>query len=349
MQKNNAKTIEIKALETFANLMIERIEDINKDWTKPWFCESALALPRNLSGRNYNGMNSLMLMFQCQKEKYSLPIFGTFDRYKSLNFATSKQGKREKTDEPPVCIKKGEKSFPVFITTFTVVDPKTNEKVKYDEYKEMSEEERERFHVFPRLQVYSVFNIDQTNLKEVRPELYAELEEKIKGKRREQAEVGMALPAVDAMIRDNKWVCPITEEEGDDAYYSISKDCIVVPKREQFKDIEAFQSNLFHEMAHSTGAEGRLNRLKPSSFCSKEYAAEELVAELTAAFVSASLGFTKGLKEDSAAYLKSWLKTLKESPEFLKNILLDVKKASNMITQTMKSVDVNLTIQSMIA
>ena len=67
---------------------------------------------------------------------------------------------------------------------------------------------------------------------------------------------------------------------GDSAYFSISKNEIVMPEKRQFKDGESFYSNLFHEMGHSTGAEGQLDRIKPATFGSAEYAREELVAEL---------------------------------------------------------------------
>lgn len=80
-------------------------------------------------------------------------------------------------------------------------------------------------------------------------------------------------------------------------------------------------------MVHSTGAEDQLNRLKPQSgFGSDEYAREELVAELGSALVCQKYGMTKNLKEDSAAYLKSWLGSLKESPSFIKTTLMDVKR-----------------------
>ena len=58
------------------------------------------------------------------------------------------------------------------------------------------------------------------------------------------------------------------------------KNEIVIPEKRQFKDGESFYTNLGHEMAHSTGSENHLGRLKPASFGSAEYAREELVAEL---------------------------------------------------------------------
>ena len=103
--------------------------------------------------------------------------------------------------------------------------------------------------------------------------------------------------------------------------------------------MESFQTNLFHEMTHSTGVEGRLNRIVATQFGSSEYAAEELKAELTAAFVAANYGMVKGLKTDSAPYLKSWLDSLHESPNFLKTILLDVKRASSMLTQRIDGIN----------
>ena len=346
-KKNNSdgRSNEDKALDRFAEMMIEKISTLQNDWKKPWFTEGALSWPKNLSGRGYNGMNALMLMMHCEKQGYKLPVFCTFDRVTGLNFVKDKQGgKQQATNKngqelPRVTVNKGEKSFPVFITTFSCVNPETKERIKYDDYKQLSEEERQKYNVYPKLQVYSVFNVAQTNLQEARPELYAKLEEQCKGQRRTGELQGEVMPAVDAMIKENGWYCPIKEVQGDDAYYSISKDEIVLPKREQFKDLESFQANLFHEAAHSTGSENRLNRLKPTSFGSKEYAAEELKAELTAAFVSANYGMVKGLKEDSAPYIKSWLDSLHESPDFLKSILLDVKRASSMLTQRIDGIN----------
>lgn len=135
------------------------------------------------------------------------------------------------------------------------------------------------------------------------------------------------------MIKDNLWICPIKPTHQNEAYYSITKNEIVVPEKEQFRDGESFYGTLFHEMVHSTGAEGVLDRLQPTSFGSKEYAREELVAELGSALVAQRYGMTKHIKEDSCAYLKGWLDELKESPQFIKTTLLDVKRASSIVTQ----------------
>ena len=183
------------------------------------------------------------------------------------------------------------------------------------------------------MQVYSVFNVDQTNMKEARPELYARIEKESQLVKPELNGEGFSFPAVDKMIEDNGWVCPIQLQHQDRAYYSISNDKIVLPEKAQFVDGELFYGTLFHEMTHSTGAESRLNRIKPSAFGSEEYAREELVAELGSALVAQRYGISKNVKDESAAYLKSWLDSLKESPDFIKITLLDVKRASAVIIE----------------
>ena len=321
---------EDKALDLFADMMIERIQSLSgKDgWKKPWFTEGTLQWPKNLNGREYNGMNAFMLLLHCEKEGYKIPRFCTFDRIQLFN----KAGKKDEEQKPRVSVLKGEHSFPVMLTTFTVVNKETKEHIKWEDYKLLSQEEREKYNVYPKLQTYHVFNVAQTNLKEVRPEFWEKLEQEYSMPKVEKDEQ-FAFEPVDRMIADNRWICPIKPMFGDSAYFSISKNEIVMPEKRQFKDGESFYSNLFHEMGHSTGAEGQLDRIKPATFGSAEYAREGLVAELTAALTAQRYGMTKHLKGDSAAYLKSWLDSLKESPQFIKTTLLDVKKATSMLTQ----------------
>ena len=309
-------------------MMITKIESLrSKDgWKKPWFTEGALQWPKNLNGREYNGMNAFLLLLHCEKEGYRIPRFCTFDRIQQFN----RTGSKDKEAKPRVSVLKGEHSFPVMLTTFTVVDKETKERIKWEDYKLLSQEQREKYNVYPKLQTYHVFNVAQTNLKEVRPELWEKLEQEYSMPKVDRSG---AFEPVDRMIADNRWICPIKLMYGDSAYYSISKNEIVVPEKGQFKDGESFYSNLYHEMGHSTGAENQLDRLKPTTFGSAEYAREELVAELTAALTAQRYGMSKHLKDDTAAYLKAWLDSLKESPQFIKTVLLDVKKASSMLTQ----------------
>lgn len=328
-RKRNAEgpNSEDKALDLFAEMMIEKIESIGKDWKKPWFTEGALQWPRNLSGREYNGMNAFMLLLHCEKEGYEIPRFCTFDCVQRLN-EPGKNGQ----ELPRVSVLRGEKSFPVMLTTFTCIHKETQEKIKYDDYKKLSDNEKQQYNVYAKMKVFRVFNVAQTNLREARPELWEKLEQENARPKIEDGEHFSFAP-VDTMIKDNLWICPIKPMHQDSAYYSISKNEIVVPEKKQFKSGEAFYGTLFHEMTHSTGAKDVLDRIKPTAFGSEEYAREELVAELGSALVAQRYGMTKHIKEDRCAYLKGWLSELKESPQYIKTTLLDVKRAASLITQ----------------
>ena len=332
---NDGPSAEDKALDLFADMMIERIETISKDWSKPWITEGSLGWPKNLSGREYNGMNALMLLLHCEKNGYKIPRFCTFDCVQRLNKPTEKQAK-EGVELPRVSVNRGEKSFPVMLTTFTCIHKETKEKIKYDDYKMLSDEEKKMYNVYPKMQVFRVFNVQQTNLQEARPELWNKLANGDAIKLDEGDK--MSFEPMDVMIRDNRWICPIKPMHQDKAYFSISKNEIVVPEKAQFKDGESYYGTLWHEMTHSTGIGGQLDRIKPAAFGSDEYAREELVAELGSALVAQRYGMSKALKEESCAYLKSWLEQLKESPQFIKTTLLDVKKASSLVTQNIDKI-----------
>lgn len=108
------------------------------------------------------------------------------------------------------------------LTTFTVVNKETKEHIKWEDYKLLSQEEREKYNVYPKLQTYHVFNVSQTNLKEVRPEFWEKLEQEYSMPKVEKDEQ-FAFEPVDRMIADNRWICPIKPMFGDSAYFSISK------------------------------------------------------------------------------------------------------------------------------
>ena len=338
-----------RALERFTELMIEKIQSFQGNWKKPWFMPGTTLPPQNLSGRHYNGGNSLMLMLQAEKMGYDIPVWGTFDRITNLNTVKDKHGnvfyERDENGfkKPQVTVNKGEKSFPVFLTTFTVVDPKTKEKIPYDDYRNLSKEDQAKYKVFPKLQVFNVFNVaGQTNIAETRPELYEKLKSMAASQIEHQGDL-KSDPAIDKMIDDNLFFCPIKQVKGDNAYYSPARDEIVVPTREQFVDGEAFATNTLHECAHATGAKSRLDRIQPGqTFGSPEYAKEEPTAELSAALIASQHGLTKHVKSDSAAYLKSWLGSLQQGPEFLKTVLADVKHCTSMINQRLDAIRIEM-------
>ncbi len=92
---------------------------------------------------------------------------------------------------------------------------------------------------------------------------------------------------------------------------STKGDYIVLPEIEQFGRVSDYYSTSAHEHAHWTGHPSRLARDLVGRFGSDAYAAEELIAELSAAFTCARLGISAAPRPDHAAYLASWLRVLR--------------------------------------
>src|SRR5262249_2774326 len=96
------------------------------------------------------------------------------------------------------------------------------------------------------------------------------------------------------------------------AYYAVGPDRVQMPPFECFRDRESYYATLLHELTHWTRHPSRLNReFGRKRWGDAGYAAEELVAELGAAFLCADLGVTAEPREDHAAYLAHWLEALK--------------------------------------
>ena len=316
------------ALDLFAEMMIERMEKMKEsDWKQGWIggANGFAGLPQNVGGRNYSGSNSFFLQLQTAAKGYQLPVYLTFNQAHNLK----------------AHVLKGEKSFPVVYWDMMVKD-KDGKKVSSDEYKAMTKEERKNLDVIPFIKAFPVYNVDQTNLREVQPERVQKLIDKFKVPELRDTQGMYAHQALDRMIQEQSWLCPIQADKRENgAYYSPSRDIVVLPMKAQFntgnspdeiyRDGMEFYSTMLHEMTHSTMTPERLNREMGGKFGDPKYAKEELVAELTAAMISHSMGFDSKITDKSAAYLDSWISVLKKEPKFIVSIMADVNKASDLI------------------
>ena len=318
-----------KAVEKFTEMMIDRMERMKAgDWKKGWIDgEAVYGMPQNINGRNYSGSNSFFLQMDSAMHGYKTPVYMTFLQIQKENAR----------------INKGAEAMPVIYWDVSIKDA-NGKRVDRDDYRNMSSEEQDRCTVLPFMKAYHVFNMDQTNLAEVNKEKYDKMVEQFKAPEMRDAKGMYENKALDRLFEKQEWVCPIQYDKvSANAYYSPSRDIIVVPKKEQFnigkdkdeiyKDGMEYYSSALHEMAHSTGTENRLNRVKGDRFGDPKYAKEELVAELTAANTGYALGFDKRILDNNAAYLDGWISVLKENPKFIVSVMADVNKASNMVLE----------------
>jgi antirestriction protein ArdC len=115
-----------------------------------------------------------------------------------------------------------------------------------------------------------------------------------------------ALERVPARVRHNK---------GNRAFYDKGADLICLPQRTAFRDAGAYLATRTHELAHWTCVPSRLDRdFDQKRFGDHGYALEELVAELCAAMIGATLDFPGEHVEDHAAYIGSWIRVLDTTP-----------------------------------
>lgn len=318
------------ALQRFAEMLIKRMEEMQKDWHKGWIGGGSMfGLPQNISGRTYEGSNAFLLFLHTAGNEYKAPVYMTYGQL-------YKEGAH---------VLKGEKAVPVFKWGFSIKD-KDGKKVTEEEFHNMTDDEKKECKRRPFLKIYPEFNIDQTNMSEVNKEKYDAVVSQFRKTDAPTITDGMYVnKAIDRMMEKQEWVCKIQydkEEKG--AYYSPAKDIVVLPTKAQFrihpddpeecfKDGQEYYGTALHEMAHSTGHPSRLDRLKPAAFGSPEYAKEELVAELTSAMVGNTLGFDRRISDNNVAYLQNWTSALRKEPKFIVTVMADVNKASRIIIE----------------
>lgn len=317
-----------QVINKFAEMMIKRMEEMkDSKWQKGWNgCKYGNG-PVNMEGVSYRGVNALMLTWGSVEQNYRHPIFCTLKQ-------ANKLGAR---------INKGSRSLPVIFWDFNYFDA-SGKKLKTEEYRQLSGADKAACVKRPFLKCYSVFNIEQTNIPEKHPEKLDKLYSLFKADGCLD-ESGMYENAgIDRLLENQSWLCPIMYKEvSDSAYYNPQKDIVVVPKKAQFKrgntaeeiyaDGQEYYATLMHELVHSTAHEGRLNRKTGSKFGDKDYAVEELVAELGAARCGQVLGFDKKVLDNNAAYIDAWIGSIKKNPAYILTLMSDVEKASMMILE----------------
>ncbi|KQP48883.1 antirestriction protein ArdC [Methylobacterium sp. Leaf399] len=126
---------------------------------------------------------------------------------------------------------------------------------------------------------------------------------------------------------------------GTRACYTPATDTIRMPPRNAFRTPEGYAGTLAHELVHWTGAPHRLARDLTGRFKRRAYAAEELIAELGAAFVLADLGLARTPHPDHAAYLASWLPLLTANSRALATAAAAGSRAADYLTALQTQVE----------
>jgi len=278
-------------------IVTERIVDLLESgiipWRKPW---TSTGLPRNLvSKKPYKGINHFLL----SASKYVSPFWLTYRQAAELG------GHVHKGEENTIVI------------FWKVEDSKrSNEDL---EVEETNDKNRRRF----LLRVYRVFNLEQCEL----PQSVLDKLPKIETYQHDPIE---AAERIIANMPDP----PEIQYAGSKAFYSPITDRITLPPRELFSSAEEFFGTLAHEASHASGHPKRLNResiAEAAPFGSPIYAAEELVAEMSAAFLCAEAGISPAVVENQAAYLQGWLAKLHSDKRMVVIAAAQAQRAADYI------------------
>ena len=162
---------EDRALEKFADVMIEKIKNMDRaNWNQPWF-PAGVHPAKNLDGREYNDFNQVMLMFLQQSMGWKTSRYATFERIKFMNYERDTEGRlvrlkdMDGNDIPDVHVNSGEKSIPVFLGLKFAEHLETKEKIDFDDYKKLDSSEQGKYRLGTYFRVYNVVNLDQTSMK----------------------------------------------------------------------------------------------------------------------------------------------------------------------------------------
>jgi len=315
---------------------VAALEEGRIPWQRPWNeVATPMSAPVNaISGNQYQGGNRLVLTLTQMDRNYPDPRWLTFNQAKSLGGAVVKGEKgtqiefwREKPffQRRDVDVKLGgsivkvisEKDGEVTLAGGRTA-PVSAFNVHHDG-KEYSWSQAERRLNTLVGQTHTIFNVQQCQDLKLEP-LAPTPESKLPlHERGELLLEGMKADGVRFVEAPNR------------AFYRSASDTISLPPRDNFKSEAMFYGTALHESAHATGNEKRLNRdVGKNDFGSEGYAKEELIAEMTSAFLAAETGIPHDI-EDHKAYIQSWADALKND----KNEIFRAAKAADQAANYM--------------
>ena len=280
--------------QTVTDAIVKDLDFGIRPWLQPWETGGEgrqLHRPLRATGEAYQGINVVMLWASAAENGFLSPTWMSFRQAQELG----------------AHVRKGERG-----TTIVYAGTLTRTEIN-----EQTGEESERGISF--LKSYSVFNADQI---EGLPAQYVKPAIAILDPDQRIAQVERFVASTGADIRHG----------GAMAFYQPDRDLVQMPAFEGFRSPEGYYATLLHELTHWTRHKTRLDRsFGRERWGDEGYAAEELVAELGAAFLCADLQITPTVRKDHAAYISNWLKVLKNDKRAIFTAASYAQKATDFL------------------
>jgi antirestriction protein ArdC len=271
-------------------------------WQKPWESgRASVGMPMNpTTEKPYRGGNAIHLMATGLQKGYEDPRWMTYKQAADHGWQ----------------VRKGEKGTQI---EFWEVKPYARQRDDREQPEDGDDRPGESRSRGSRLihRVYTVFNARQIEgIPAHRPREYTPFE---------------AAQAGEEILKNCG--ARISHDQADRAFYSRAADSIHLPPKEAFKDAAGYYGTALHELAHWTGHPYRLNRQTLTDsyrFGDTNYAKEELRAELASVFMAAERGIPHD-PEQHAAYVGSWIKSLKEDKNEIFRAAHDASAATDFL------------------
>jgi antirestriction protein ArdC len=281
------------AYQIVTDKIINLLEDGVVPWRRPW---TSTGLPRNLvSKKRYRGVNVFLL----SASKYVSPFWLTMRQANELGGH----------------IRKGEESTAIVFWKIDDVRQSTEDL----DAEETEQKTRRRF----LLRLYRVWNLEQCELPQALLDKLPKMETHQHDPIDAVEKIIAGMPNPPEIVRG-----------GSKAFYSPLTDRITLPPRELFISAEEEACTTLHECSHAAGASKRLNResiTEAAPFGSPTYSLEELVAELSAAYLCAEAGISNAVIANQAAYVSGWLKALRGNRRLLIFAAAQAQNAADFI------------------
>jgi antirestriction protein ArdC len=275
--------------------IVKMMEQGTAPWQKPWKSGSPapFEMPFNpTTARRYQGGNALYLMAVGSARGYEDPRWMTYRQ-------AAEQGWQ---------VRRGEKASNVEFWQFPDPSPEVSDR---------SIEGQTRDRRGPIHRVYAVFNAEQIH--------------GIPNRVQAVHQDWMSIQVGERILENSGAV--IRHDKNDLAFYDLKTDSIHLPSPGSFENAGAYYGTALHELSHWSGHSSRLNRetlTNVARFGGPDYAREELRAELASVFLAAERGIPYN-PEQNAAYLGSWIKTLKSDKNEIFRAAHDAHKAADFL------------------
>lgn len=266
-------------------------------------------------------VNSLMMAMHSDNGNFKSNAYTTFQNLQANDAA----------------IRRGQKGVPFIWSNLNeyveIVNPEN--KITKDSFNKLSEEDKGRYRVNPKENVFTLFNLDQTTLPFVHKDSYkTHINDTGQTAPHDEKELRIDINKYIQKMREN--LLPIRRDGIGVAHYDANRDLIHIPAQKEFDTYPEYVQAVTREIVRATGVPQRLNREGTMSSDKEKQARESLVEDLVSAHKLLEFGLPSKLKKTTIENVPSIIKHIKETPNYTENLFRDINRAVGMMKKAEK-------------